>query len=38
MAYAGYRVKTQYRKETQNILSSKLYYCSINKNRLGSTL
>jgi hypothetical protein len=33
---AGYRVKKQYRKEKQNILSTKLYKRSINKYRLGS--
>jgi hypothetical protein len=32
----GSWVKTQYRKEKQNILSSKLYDRSINKYRLGS--
>jgi hypothetical protein len=32
----GSRVKTQYRKEKHNILSTKLHDRSINKNRLGS--
>jgi hypothetical protein len=32
----GSRVKKQYRKEKQNILSTNLYDCSINKYRLGS--